>query len=289
MTWTDSAADFTFDGKTAKCTAEPKNSTKFNVLWEKNGVTSGSHYYEVTIKEGDGVWIGLTDKKHFGSGYKLRGMMYGGNTSNGSGLVTKQFGPSINKGDTAGCLYEFNADGDKLVVTFYHNGKCLGPAFDITKKQWFPIFPVVAASKGGEVFEINDEAKKPAKKDREADEGNHGMIGSWKCDEYSMTMNLKGNDEQMNAVAKIINNVSFPLTKEGDKWVAGQPKSTLMAGPPDMTEKEEKFEGIILPNLDYIKLDGKDMVWTYAKKQEIKFQPHVAEAPKASNVDCLGG
>merc|ERR1719155_72367 len=70
---------------------------------------------------------------------------------------------------TVGVYIEYTSDC--VTVTFYQDGRCLGPAFAAPRLSDAPIFPVVQASCDGDRFSIDFPADAPVEKERVAIDG----------------------------------------------------------------------------------------------------------------------
>eukprot|EP00187_Rhodella_violacea_P010849 CAMPEP_0174914156 /NCGR_PEP_ID=MMETSP0167-20121228/80695_1 /TAXON_ID=38298 /ORGANISM="Rhodella maculata, Strain CCMP736" /LENGTH=362 /DNA_ID=CAMNT_0016158907 /DNA_START=645 /DNA_END=1734 /DNA_ORIENTATION=+ len=179
----DSSENLSSSGATVSCLAKASGSSKFNAMWN-DPVTSGRHTWAVTYVSGaPGLWIGVTTPAKFDSGWKCKSMSFGGNTSDGGGLITADFGPrpapapakfdagwkckSLSFGGNTsdgGALITADfgprpAPGDVLHITldlsperlelaFAINGRGLGTAFRIDAPFPQPWCPVVSFSDG---------------------------------------------------------------------------------------------------------------------------------------------
>lgn len=160
MSWVDdsqgfvkpgsSPVEFVIEGKATSGT--PVNARFSTALTQEAG------YFEISaVSVKDSCFIGVTSANSFKKGWGCKGLLFGRNLSSGSALVHGDFGPKVETGSTVGVLTEFQGEGAdrKIAVTFWHDGKCLGPAFlsklaDPTTE----VFPMVQCSKDGDRFAI---------------------------------------------------------------------------------------------------------------------------------------
>ena len=72
---------------------------KGNAIWMDKQEGEGVHCWTFDISGGSGMWIGVGTEENFGSGYKLKGLLYGGpgNLSDGGALVSGHWGLSFAK------------------------------------------------------------------------------------------------------------------------------------------------------------------------------------------------
>lgn len=190
MTWHDDGSDsikaeaneFTVSGK--KSSGTPSNA-RFGTA-----VTPESGYFEVEVLDlgADSCFIGVGTEEGFKEGWRCKGLFFGGpgNTSSGGALVKGSYGDAITKGMKVGVLVEFIDEPEKKVhVTFYQDGRCLGPAF--SSKRCDPaadVYPVVHTNSEGDRFKITFPTSTPseARRTREPkpkEQGSHDAEGTW--------------------------------------------------------------------------------------------------------------
>ena len=104
------------------------------------------------------MWIGVTLDDKFGTGYRLKGLLYGGpgNLSDGSSLAQGGWGPSLKAGDTVDMKVTLTLDS-RLIVEYGRNGLNLGTAFDIQGWEEFrgqALRPVVSLGNKGDSVSI---------------------------------------------------------------------------------------------------------------------------------------
>ena len=196
-------------------------------------------------------FVGVASEAGFAGGYKCKGWFFGGpgNLSDGGALVRSHFGEPICEGDVLGV--SLTREGGELTVTFYHNGRCLGPAFCSNEAA---LFPVVQAKGQGDSFRIDFKAV-PKIKHREADDL-HPFNGEWRltklrighedmsCDDFSLLVQQKGLD--VNLSFKIVNYLNFRAECNSESLrVRGVGRSTMMAGPEALMRLEQQLSAAI--------------------------------------------
>jgi hypothetical protein len=158
----DSSGALSASGNEVSLTERATQSTKWNALWREGKGLSPSHReplcFQVTVNAGDGIWVGLTDEAHFGPGWACKSLAYGGNLSDGAGLLRGQFGPRLVPGSVVAVRAELLEDttpggggGLTLSVSLAHGGRGLGQAFKIEKFDSTavgPLFPLISFSDG---------------------------------------------------------------------------------------------------------------------------------------------
>jgi hypothetical protein len=150
MSWkTDGDSKSTVEGNALTC--DPPEGNVANAIWS-SGIKDGKAYWKVKMENGSAgcLFAGITDLDKLKPGWAGKGLLYGGNLSDGSGLLVGRFGPSLKAGDTLGILCEVTAD--VIRVYFDINGTSLGLAFDVPRATLGEeVFPSVHFSEKGTV------------------------------------------------------------------------------------------------------------------------------------------
>eukprot|EP00091_Calanus_sinicus_P015661 TRINITY_DN34159_c0_g1_i1.p1 TRINITY_DN34159_c0_g1~~TRINITY_DN34159_c0_g1_i1.p1 ORF type:complete len:103 (-),score=34.39 TRINITY_DN34159_c0_g1_i1:135-443(-) len=100
MSWTvDETGNAVGSGEEVKHGGAVGAEKKGNAIWMDDKVGEGVHCWSFEISGGKGLWIGVGTEENFGSGYKLKGLLYGGpgNLSDGGSLVLGTGGLSLEK------------------------------------------------------------------------------------------------------------------------------------------------------------------------------------------------
>jgi hypothetical protein len=158
-----------------------------------------------------------------------------------------------------------------IVVTFYQDGRCLGPAFRTAVNVGEDIFPVVRANDKGDHFSIQW-CPPPAHRTRQAVPiavDVHPAEGSWilqklfvgpELGEFPLADNMAGEYVRMKITrsgilpgtfdfsVKVCNNISIQGVSSSDPSLenfeglnCGEGMSTMMMGPPGMMEVEQQI------------------------------------------------
>jgi len=224
---------------------------------------------------GESCFIGVATEEGFGQGWKIKGLFFGGNLSDGGGLVRQRFGEWIKQGMKIGVLVEY--DSEAITVTFYQDGRCLGPAFKAKRLSSGEVFPVVKANRDGDRFAISFPEAPPAARAREPPGGGqaHPAEGTWALErlsvgpelgEFPLAARMEGHGPARLTVEaaepgtfrlcfRVANSLSTRVACEQDPALApfeklkpGPVASTRMMGPEGMMQVEaavaEGLEGL---------------------------------------------
>lgn len=75
--------------------------------------------------------VGVVSSTEFRAGWKIRGMFYNGNLTNGSAALQIGFGDRIEKGSTIGIFINFASSDGPMQIIVYLNQRCLGVGFQL--------------------------------------------------------------------------------------------------------------------------------------------------------------
>lgn len=259
---------------------KPSAGTPVNARFT-TAVTPEAGYFEIDVLNcGDGAFVGVTSTAGFKKGWGCKGLLFGGNLSSGNALVRGNFGERLATGMTVGVLTEFVGGGatERVRVTFWQDGKCLGPAFlsQMTDPD-SEIFPLVHANKEGDKFAIRF-GEAPAHRTRGATaaaEGGgapagHPAVGHWVLTDLMVGPELgafpleertrgkqitfevdpsdSGQPDAFDISAQIVNPCSVQVTSAPDaalepfdRLTPGAVRAGRMMGPPEMMEVEEQI------------------------------------------------
>jgi len=99
----------------------------------------------------------VTDESKLKAGWGFKGLLYGGNLSDGSGLLVGSFGPRLKNGDVVGILCDLS-DPSKVKVYFDYNGSSLGLGFDVPRDTLgAEVVPAVHFSETGTASIVSSE------------------------------------------------------------------------------------------------------------------------------------
>eukprot|EP00668_Euglena_longa_P041095 GGOE01054077.1.p1 GENE.GGOE01054077.1~~GGOE01054077.1.p1 ORF type:complete len:294 (+),score=32.12 GGOE01054077.1:61-942(+) len=277
--WLDDGSNtMTGAGPVVSCNTESCGGNVFNALWTGDGSTFfGVHYWEVENRGGLGG-VGVTTLARFAEGYGCRCFKFNSfNLSDGGGLLVGEYGSKeFEVGDIVGLLCLCELDTANLTITFYINGRCLGPAFQVASPYPTEVYPVITFDKRGSAS-IRKVDTAPQSRTREA-EATSFPEGYWSLvKDPFVKLDVKAMDGGFHANLSVVNSCFTRLQQTGSGWQAGAVASTRMhvQGPSDVMELEReccaKLEA--LTNLSY--QDGKlvisspqgDLVFLAATKQ----------------------
>jgi len=182
----------------------------------------------------------------FQQGWGCKGLLYGGNLSNGGCLLVGNFGPWVKAGDVLGVLLD--VDDAKIRVYFDVNGRSLGIAFDVPRATLGNgIFPLVHFSGCGSVT-VQKSQEFPST--TRAEETFEGFLGHWKYCSGSfdttgedLTFEIRGTTNAYSCYLHVINTIRVSITRDGpDAPFRGHPgATTLMGGPPELMRLESEM------------------------------------------------
>jgi hypothetical protein len=95
----DGSSEISIEGNRVSCKVDPSaGSQVYNALWKNGdgdtGIQNGKAYWKVTCEKlEDSLFVGVTDQEKFGKGWGCKGLLYGGNLSDGGSLLVSNFGP----------------------------------------------------------------------------------------------------------------------------------------------------------------------------------------------------
>eukprot|EP00191_Tetraselmis_sp_GSL018_P022509 CAMPEP_0177626678 /NCGR_PEP_ID=MMETSP0419_2-20121207/30786_1 /TAXON_ID=582737 /ORGANISM="Tetraselmis sp., Strain GSL018" /LENGTH=302 /DNA_ID=CAMNT_0019127757 /DNA_START=126 /DNA_END=1034 /DNA_ORIENTATION=- len=244
--WSDEGTGKTRSyGNIVECNQPQEADQRFNSLWKEDdflGVSQGEHCWKFKVSEGEGIFVGLTTELSFAPGYRCVGLLYGGpgNTSTGSSLAQGGFGfKPVKDGDEVVVLLTVSVEPRTVTVIFYHNGMCLGKAFEIVQPYPVPMYPMV--SFGCAPGKVSIEKVKPPEQRARSQPQHQGPEGTYKLvssdfvgatssvvankvimQVRSLSTGFKVNIHAGNHIGASI------LPGEDGSWTAAQVASTLM-------------------------------------------------------------
>lgn len=142
--------------------------------------SAGSLYYEVLVGEGTegSLGVGFVTESGFQPGWGTKGCFYNGNITNGSAGLTFGFGPTPRAGDAVGAYLQRLEGGSRCRITFYHNGRCLGAAFDMASSDGETFYPCLHLEGSGRV-RYSAPGSLPAVVEREPPVRGDAYSGDW--------------------------------------------------------------------------------------------------------------
>lgn len=249
MSWIgDESGNVIVEGSTVRHGGASGPEKKGNAMYDGGEDISGVSSWEFEVTGGKGMWVGLGTKENFGSGYKMKGLLYGGpgNLSDGGALLQGNWGPRFGEGDKVGL--QLDVSGGSTSVAISKNGEGLGLAFDL--HGWSggaALRPIVSLDSPGQSVTISELAPAAMGSFNRSAGTPSGLAGSW-CQENLCTVTLEpaGSPGQWKVGAKVANSMSCMVTEqEGGKVSAGPVMSTKMMPPPELREKEQSVSQLL--------------------------------------------
>jgi hypothetical protein len=136
LTWVGDGSDGNTLSQTGNdlIIASKSTGTPFNLRVDSKLASEAAYYWQAKIEKLKGsLSFGAVMKDGFKPGWKVKGMFYNGNLTNGSGALQVGWGPSYEAGDSVGV--QVTPGSDALEVSFYKNGECLGTGFRLPKSK----------------------------------------------------------------------------------------------------------------------------------------------------------
>jgi len=284
MSWTvDTSGNAVVSGGEVKHGGAAGSEKKGNAIWMEAGqVGEGAQAWSFDITGGKEMWLGVGTEENFGSGYKLKGLMFGGpgNLSDGGALVTGHWGPKFGEGDKIGMRLE--VAGDNLTLSFSKNGAGLGVAYDIQGWTGSPLRPVVSLDSPGQSILITS-METGGKETMARPAGPPpGIAGSWEHSGGQCQLSLEAEGPGVWRVgAKVGNSMSCLVTESNGVFSAGPVMSTMMMPPPELQAAETAFNQL-LSGITNITREGVKLVVTAGDRSE---EFSVAAGPTSATKD----
>ncbi|OXA61698.1 Heterogeneous nuclear ribonucleoprotein U [Folsomia candida] len=241
----DGSDEIVVEGSRVVCNVGPSSgSNVYNALWkeggaEDKGILQGKAYWKIALqdlKEGN-LFAGVSDLAKFKKGWSCKGLLYGGNLSNGGCLLVGNFGPWLKNNDVLGVFVD--ADESKIRVYFDVNGTSMGLAFDVPRQTLGNIYPMLHFS-GSDFPSITRQEDKF-----------EGLLGHWRYSSGSFevtggdepTFEIRGSPTVYKGSLRVVNTIGVSITRNGPgEPFKGQPgASTMMGGPPELMRLESEM------------------------------------------------
>lgn len=183
------------DGSVVLSITSATSGTPFNVMFDSAAsliAADDNMYFEVDVGELAGsIAVGIVRKEEFQPGWRTSGMFYNGNVTNGSGALLVGFGDHVEAGSRVGVLLRRSTTGPSagsgsgvtvVETVFYVNGRCLGPAFQLSddassSQAWYPC---IHASGKAKVTYVAPESIPAATERQPARHPDNEYAGDWK-------------------------------------------------------------------------------------------------------------
>jgi len=250
MSWkVDESGNAVTNGGEVKHGGATGAEKKGNAMWfEEDAFGDGVCCWNFDITGGKGMWIGVAVRENFGSGYKLKGLMYGGpgNLSDGGALVTGHWGPKLEQGDKIGMRLE--VAGDRITLAFSKNGSGLGVAYDINgwTNTGTPLRPVVSLDSPDQSIVISNSEPCGLEAMDPSSGPPAGIAGSWMLEGEQCWLSIEAEGPGTWRVsAKVGNTMSCSVTEENDVFSAGPVMMSKMMPPPELQALENSINQLV--------------------------------------------
>lgn len=113
-----------------------KSGSPMNFMYDMS--PKSTFYFQVTLAEistpSSSLSVGVVRPEEFHKGYRIKGMFYNGNLTNGSAALKTSYGTRLKTpGDVLLVEYVESNEHQTIQVVLYLNGNCLGTGFEIPK------------------------------------------------------------------------------------------------------------------------------------------------------------
>ena len=247
LTWIGDGSDGNTLTQTANdlIIASKSPGTPFNLV-ANSDKASEPYYWQATIQKLTGnISMGAVSKDEFKPGWKVKGMFYNGNLTNGTAALKVNWGPRFAAGDTIGV--RVTPGSQFLEVSFYKNGECLGTGFHLSNNNTTTYYPCLHISGSAQVH-IETPPDLPSTELSAPTVT--GLYGNWKMDkawdgenpvmfpDVPITLELAGDGNHVTIYFKVANNVggSAQIVEQTDTALTvktGPFMMTRMMPPPE--------------------------------------------------------
>ena len=260
--------------------AEVRNTggKKANAIWVDGEGGAGQWTWTVGQSGSGGLWVGVAEEARFGAGYQLKGLMFGGpgNLSDGSALVTGNWGPKLQPGDTLDMRLE--VAGNAITLSFRHNSKPLGAAFDIANWTGGALRPVVSLTFKDQAITVAPSSLPADHFTLRSEPGDGGVEGRWSGENLEVTIS-KESSTSWRVSAQVANTISATVTlTEDGRLMVGPLTTTQMLPPPHLQSSEAAFSQL-LSLLTHLRLDGSNLVLEGGDNLKLMLTPAIPLAP----------
>lgn len=263
MTWEDDqSGNVSITGSEVRYVGPDKGECHGNAIWLDGDGCNGEWVW--TVVEGSGMWLGLGEKDKFGSGYKMKGFLYGGpgNLGDGSSLVMGHWGPRFSPGDKVG-MHLSLASG-RVIVSFSHCGVGLGPGYDIQGWTGGPLYPIVSLTGPGQAVSIESSS---GENFSEGTKLGDGIEGTWSGQDLELS--IEAVPENTWHVSACVGNVLRTIVTKTEAGFQSQGVASTMMMPPPHLQDREAAVGKLLEELTNISREGDSLRVTGGSISEV--------------------
>merc|ERR1719278_156758 len=251
---------------------------KANAIWVDGDGGAGEWTWTVGQSGSGGLWVGVAEEARFGPGYQLKGLMFGGpgNLSDGSSLVTGNWGPKLQPGDTLDMRLE--VAGSSTTLSFCHNKKPLGAAFEIANWAGEALRPVVSLTSKDQAITIAPSSLPADHFTLRSEPGEGGVEGRWSGENLEVRIS-KESPTSWGVSATVANTISatVSLTEDG-RLTVGPLRTTLVAPPPHLQTKEAAFSQL-LSQLTKLTREGSNLLMVGEDNLKLTLTPAIPLGP----------
>ncbi|KAA8499232.1 hypothetical protein FVE85_6817 [Porphyridium purpureum] len=221
------------------------------------------------------AWFGVSAASWFGAGWKCHAVQYGGpgNVTDGGAALRTSYGTGITAGDHVDVVLV--CENKSLSIGWLHNGRALGcvlelPADKMLREPLFPLVSFSAPNSDGDVISVKvspptsigmDEAKQLLVR-QEPTVDTSRVFGRWELvspdDSKGLVLTVEGNALSY----RVVNIVRYSVEPATDHKAitfstphAGM--STMMMGPPEAMEREQRMAALVAACVRAELVDGK--------------------------------
>ena len=250
MAWKeDGSGQLAIDGVNVRNTG----GKKANAIWVEEG-EGGQWTWTVGQAGAGGLWVGVAEEARFGPGYQLAGFMFGGpgNLSDGSALVTGNWGPKLQPGDTLDMRLDVT---NGVSLSFRHNSRSLGTAFHISNWTGGVLRPVVSLTSKDQSITLTPSSLSAEDFTLRSDPREGGVEGKWSAENLEVTIS-KESPSCWRVTGKVANTIGATVTQaDGGGLTVGALVTTQMMPPPHLHAKEATFAQL-LAGLTDLRMEG---------------------------------
>ena len=240
-----------------------QRGTPFNCHLDvsKESECEDDYFFQVSILEMSGsLSVGVVTPCEFQPGWRIKGMFYNGNLTNGSAALAVSWGPRFGVGDSVGV--RLRSTSENVEVTFYKNGESLGTGFSIKTSSLQLYCPCLIVD-GNVTIEFTIPEELPSleivKEQEVSIPGRWKLLDATKEDDSAIviprrpiTLEIWRDEMTVKFAFRVGNSISGSakiLNDTGNTWMIESVgmMSTLIGLPPDL-QKIECFIGNLNPN-----------------------------------------
>jgi len=184
----------------------------------------------------------------FKKGWGCKGLLYGGNLSNGGALLVSNFGPWPKAGDVVGVYLQI--DEQTIKVSFDINGRALGCGFGVPRTTLGNVYPIMHFSEdGGKAIITKSDEIPPTTRVEETFQGIFGhweyVSGSFATHGSTPTLDIRQDGDSINGSLRVVNTIRIAIKPKSEGGWTGQPgMTTLMGGEPEMMQLENDMTAL---------------------------------------------